>query len=100
HARRAWRGWTPARSFQIWSEAPERWRGRRRRRGESSAGGGQGREKVNLKQTIDNVATEESFQKGRARRFPLREAVDSEPHHHGDEARQEIARRGHRLHRD
>src|SRR5205823_10394371 len=78
HARFARCRWTPAKSLQIRSEAPERWRGWRRRRRESGAGSGQGREKVNLKQKIDNVATEESLQKGRARRFPLRESRSEE----------------------
>src|SRR5256884_9564201 len=46
-----------------------------------------------LRRKIDNVATEESLQKGRARRFPLRESGGRASHHHGDEARHEIALR-------
>src|SRR5947207_15658406 len=53
-----------------------------------------------LRRKIDNVATEESLQKRGARRFPLRESGGRAAHYYGDEARQEIARRAHCLHRD
>src|SRR6267378_4184176 len=53
-----------------------------------------------LRRKIDNVATEESLQKRGACRFPLRESGSRASHHHGDEARQKIARRAHCLHRD
>src|SRR5262245_32620079 len=53
-----------------------------------------------LKQTIDNVAAEESSQKRRARRFPIRESGGSPSYHYGNEAGQEIARRTRRLHCD
>src|SRR4029077_15329952 len=56
--------------------------------------------KSNLKQTIDNVATEESSQKRRARRFPIWESGGSPSHHDSNGAGKEIARRTHRLHRD
>src|SRR5437773_1278091 len=70
------------------------------RRGVSGAGSGQGREKVNLNNTITNVATEESLQKRGARRFPLWESGSGPAHHNRDESRQEIARRTNRVRRD
>src|SRR5437660_4969706 len=53
-----------------------------------------------LKQTIDNVAAEESSQKRGARRFPIWERGGSPSHHYRDEAGQEIPRRTRRLYRD
>src|SRR5437879_10969002 len=53
-----------------------------------------------LRRKIDNVATKKGLQKRGACRFPLRESGGRAAHHHGDEARQEIARRAHCLHRD
>ena len=50
--------------------------------------------------TKSHVSTAESLQKRGARRFPLRESGGRAPHFHRDEARQEIARRAHRLYRD
>jgi small subunit ribosomal protein S12 len=83
--------------------------GAKRPKGGAAGGGGAAKaaptaakeeKEINLKQKIDNVATEESLQKARARRFPLRESGGRASHHHGDAARQEIARRAHCLHRD
>jgi len=53
-----------------------------------------------LKQTIDNVAAEESSQKRGARRFPIRESGGSPSYHDRNEAGQKISRRTRRLHRD
>src|SRR5260370_42054843 len=53
-----------------------------------------------LRRKIDNVATEKSLQKRAARRFPLSESGGRPAYHHGDEARQEIARPAHCLHCD
>src|SRR5215831_12083464 len=55
---------------------------------------------LSLKQTIDNVAAEESSQKRGARRFPIWESGGSSSHHDRDETRQEIACRTGRLYRD
>ena len=82
--------------------------GAKRPKGGAAAGGGAAKaapaaakyNKSNLKQTIDNVAAEESSQKRRARRFPIWESGGSPSHHHSDGAGQEIARRTGRVHRD
>src|SRR5437867_354305 len=104
NARQSGGRWTPPQSFQVWSETTERWR-RRGRRGEgarakSGSEGRRGRKEIILDRKIDNVATEESLQKGGARRFPLRESGGCASHYHRDEARQKIARGTDCVHRD
>src|SRR5438270_878162 len=97
HARCARCGWTAARSLQIWSEAPESRRSEGSRT-ESSVKGSCGRKEIILNRKIENVATKESLQKGRARRFPLWESGSGPAHQHCDEARQEVARGADCLH--
>ena len=65
------RGWTPTESLQIWSEAPERWRGWRRRRSESGAGCGQGREKVNFETNDRQCRDGREFTKSKSASIPV-----------------------------
>ncbi len=81
--------------------------GAKRPKGGAAEGGGarkqrrrRPKKKSNLKEKIDNVATEESSQKRGARRFPIWESGGGPSHHYRNEAGQEIARRTNRVHRD
>src|SRR5207237_10222543 len=84
NARRAGRGWTPARPLQIRGEASEGWWWRRRSEGSRR------REEIILDRKVDNVATEKSLQKRGARRFPIWESGGGAPQYNGHEPRQEI----------